>query len=143
MDKESNYAFVQEAIECTNDNEVVLNLRGKDYIYIQEHSKEEDCTDILLNNQSTIHMMVNPQLLKNILKLEQMLQLYTNTGMARVTYEGDLPGVGGLWYYTGGIANVVSQAKTVRENGFEVNYSTRKDENGSHNFTYHIETKEE
>ena len=25
-DEESDYAFVQEAIECTNDNEVVLDL---------------------------------------------------------------------------------------------------------------------
>ena len=29
LDKESDYAFVQEAIECTHDNEVVLDLRER------------------------------------------------------------------------------------------------------------------
>ena len=69
-------------------------------------------------------MMVNSKLLKNIRKSEQVLQLYTNVGMTRVTYEGNLPGVGVSWYYEDIIANMVSQAKAVRENGFEINYST-------------------
>ena len=44
-----------------------------------------------------------------------MLQLYTNAGMAKVIYEGDMPELGVCWYYEDGIANVVSQAKAARE----------------------------
>ena len=73
LDKRSNYAIVQEAIECIPNNEVVLDLQRKDCIYNQEHQDGEDSTDILLNNQSTIHMMVNPKLLKVIRKSEQVL----------------------------------------------------------------------
>ena len=43
------------------------------------------------------------------------MRLYTNAGIARVTYEGYLPGVEVSWYYEDGIANVVLQAKVVRE----------------------------
>ena len=42
LDKESDYAFVQEAIVCENENEVVLDLRGKDCIYNQEYHDGED-----------------------------------------------------------------------------------------------------
>ena len=37
---------------------------------------------------------------------------------------------------------MISQAKAVRENGFETDYSTRQDENGSRDFTFHVETME-
>ena len=37
LDKESDYAFVQEAIMCSHDNEVVLDLRDKDCIYNQRN----------------------------------------------------------------------------------------------------------
>ena len=70
-----------------------------------------------------------------------MLQLYTNTGMAKVMYEGDMPGLGVCWYYENGIANMVSQAKAVRENSFEIDYSTRKDKDGLRDLTFHVETK--
>ena len=142
LDKESNYAFVQEVAECSPENEVVLDLRGNDCTYNQEHHEGEDFTDILLDNQSTVHMMVNPKLLKNIRKSEQMLRLYTNAGMARVTHTGDMPRLGVCWYYEDGIANVVFQAKAVRENGFEIDYSTRQDKNGSGDLTFCVETKE-
>ena len=33
LDEESDYAFVQEAVEYSCENEVVLDLRGKDCIY--------------------------------------------------------------------------------------------------------------
>lgn len=142
LNKESNYTFVQVAIMCSHDNEVVLDLRGKDCIYNQEHYDGEDSTDILLNNQSTIHMIMNSKFLKNIRKFEQALQLYTNAGMAKVIYEGDMPELGVCWYYEDGIANVVSQAKTVRENSFEIDYSTRKDKNGLRDLIFCVETKE-
>ena len=99
LDKESDYTFVQEVIKCTNNNKVVLELQWKDCIYNQEHHEGEDSTAILLNNQSTILMMVNPKLLKNIRKSEQVLRLYTNAGMVRMTWEGDIPGMGVLWSY--------------------------------------------
>ena len=94
LDKESDYAFVQEAVEYSHDNEVVLDLQGNDCIYNQEHHDGGTSTDILLDNQSTVHMMVNSKLLKNIRKSNQVLRLNTNAGMARVTKEGDMPGLG-------------------------------------------------
>ena len=113
LDEESDYAFVQDAVVCENENVVVLDLRGKDCIYNQEHQDGEDSTDILLDNQSTVHMVVNPKFLRNIRVSKQVLRLYTNAGMALVDHEGDMPGVGVVWYYADGIADVISQAKSV------------------------------
>ena len=142
LDKESDYAFLQDAIVCENENEVVLDLRGKDCIYNQEHQDGEDSTDILLDNQSTVHMVVNFKFLKNVRVSKQVLRLYTSDGMTRVIHEGDMPGVGVVQCYADGIANVISQAKAVRENGFEIDYSTRKNKNGSRDLTFCVETKE-
>ena len=85
--------------------------------------------------------MANSKLLGNIRKLEQVLQLYTNTGMTRVTWEGNLSGVVVSWWYKDDIVNGVPQAKAVRENNFEIDYSTRTNMNGLHDFKYHVETK--
>jgi hypothetical protein len=54
---------------------------------------------------------------------------------------GDLPGVGTVCYHPQGIANVQSNAH-VLENGFEVDYSSRKDSNGYRDPAYRIETRE-
>ena len=78
LDKESDYAFVQDAIVCEIENEVVLDLRGKDCIYNQEHQDGEDSTDIILDKQSTVHMVVNSNFLRNIRVSKQVLRLYTN-----------------------------------------------------------------
>ena len=86
LDKVFDYASVQEAIVCSRDNKIVLDLRDKNCIYNQEHHNGEDSTDILLDNQSTVHMMVNSKFLKNIRKSEEVLQLYTSAGMAKVIY---------------------------------------------------------
>ena len=66
LDEESDYAFVQDAVVCENENVVVLDLRGKDCIYNQEHQDGEDSTDILLDNQSTVHIVVNSKFLRNV-----------------------------------------------------------------------------
>ena len=51
---------------------------------------------------------------------------------AQVNMEGDLPWwVGVVWWHNDGIANVLSQSEAIRENGFEVEYSNRKDKNRS------------
>ena len=108
LEKESGYAFVKQAIECVNDNEVVLDLWGKYCIHKQEHHEGENSTNILLDNQSTVYMIVNSKFLKNDRVSIQVLRLYTNAGMAKVMHEGDIPGVGVCWYYADGIANVIS-----------------------------------
>ena len=88
LGEESDYEFVQEVIVCSHDNEVVLDLRGKDCIYNQEHYIGDNSTDILLDNQSTVHMTMNSKFLKNIIKSKQVLQLYPNAGVAKLMYEG-------------------------------------------------------
>ena len=87
-------------------------------------------------------MVVNSKFLKNFRVSKQVLRLCTNAGMARVIHEGDMPGVGVCWYYADGIVNVISQAKAVRENGFKIDYSTRKDKNRLHDLTFLVKTKE-
>jgi len=51
---------------------------------------------------------MNKKLLKNIHDAKKPLSLHRNAGMAIVNKVGDLAGYGIVWYYEGGIANILS-----------------------------------
>ena len=63
---------------------------------------------ILLKSQSTVDVFMNKKLLKNIHDAKKPLSLHRNAGMAIVNKVGDLAGYGIVWYYEGGIANILS-----------------------------------
>jgi len=49
----------------------------------------------------------NPKLHTNIRESKGMLKLYSNTRKVSVTQKDDLRGYGTVWYYPGGIANII------------------------------------
>jgi hypothetical protein len=67
---------------------------------------------------------VNKAFLKNIRRCAWTLILKTQTGECKVNMIGDLPGVGTVWYYPEGTANILSAHRMVVNSGWSVNYST-------------------
>jgi hypothetical protein len=156
------------AYECDNERQsattnvmdgTITNTRapnesdndGYQFSQIEAHSIPN--TWILLNNQSTINVFQNKEMLNNICKSESRIDIHCNDGIASTNIIGDLSGYGTVWY-PHGIASILSLAK-MTEKGYQVSYYSKsgnaftvsKPEEGSHIFQqsdcglYYIDTK--
>ena len=65
-------------------------------------------TWVLLDNQTTVDVFCNVDLLDNICPAENTLDIRSNSGTTSTSYQGDLPGYGTVWYHPEGIANILS-----------------------------------
>ena len=66
---------------------------------------------VLLDNQSTIDVFVNCQLLKNIRRIDQYMYIHCTAGVTRTNLVGELPGYGTVWFHPDGIANILSLSR--------------------------------
>ena len=71
---------------------------------------------LLLDNQSTVHVICNPSFLQNIRETNKNMYIHCNAGVASTNMIGDLTGVGPVWYHPGGIANILSLSRIKRTN---------------------------
>jgi hypothetical protein len=76
---------------------------------------------ILLDNQSTVHIFSNSELLKNIRTVDRRVSVQCNAGTTTTNMVGDLKGFGEVWYHPHGIANILSMSLV--ENLYPVTYS--------------------
>jgi hypothetical protein len=72
-------------------------------------------TWVLLDNQSTVDVFFNPELLVNIRRSRAALDIYCNAGKASTDLIGDLPGYGWVWYHPNGIANILSLSRVKKK----------------------------
>ena len=86
------------------------------------------CTWILLDNQSTVDVFFNPELLSDIRTSPTVLKIHCNAGIAIVTMVGELAGYGTVWFHPDGIANILSLSRI--KSKFRVTY----DSHGSNQF---------
>jgi hypothetical protein len=101
---------------------MIIDLRGKNHIYNQTGSSHKSMKlfDLLLHSQSTCDVIVNGIFVTNIRKSKMTLVLRTQAGECRIDMIADLPGVGTVWYYPSGVANILSQHRMVVNSGWDV-----------------------
>ena len=84
-------------------------------------------TWILLDNQSTVDVFHNPDLLERIrVSTQGHMDIHCNAGVTSTNLVGDLPGYGTVWYHPTGIANILSLNKV--KSKYKVTYDS-SDEN--------------
>ena len=78
---------------------------------------------ILLDNQSTVDVFHNEDLLDNIRDGDGFMAIHCNAGITSTNLVGDLPGYGEVWYNPNGIANILSLSR-VKARGFRVTFDS-------------------
>jgi hypothetical protein len=80
-------------------------------------------TWILLDNQSTVDVFHNEDLLSNIRQGDGYMDIHCNAGVTSTNLIGDLQGYGQVWYNPNGIANILSLSR-VKQRGFRVTFDS-------------------
>ena len=91
-------------------------------------------THMLLDNQTSDHLIVNKDLVGKVEKVPQGIDMHTNTGMQAINQQAPLNNVGKVWFDDKMMANVLSQAKLADDPSFDVDY-VKKTKNGGDYFT--------
>jgi hypothetical protein len=97
-----------------NDYEFMFHMTGNGVtgFLFQQSCVEKLDKWILLDNQSTVNVFCNPDLVRNIRNATTSLQLRCNAGTVHVNQVADLPGYPEpVWYHKDGIANILSLAR--------------------------------
>jgi hypothetical protein len=71
---------------------------------------------LLLDNQSRVNQIANPNMLKNIRKTSKPIKIHCNAGMSKTELEGELGGMT-VYHNSNGIANVLSLKSVVENTG--------------------------
>ena len=119
--RDEDYAFIQYS---TSHRSVSMDVSKMNHVYNQTSSLK--CYEVLFDSCSTCDIFVNRDFLRDIRDCRWTLLLKTQAGECRVNKIGDLPGVGTVWYYPDGSANILSAHRMVIHSGWSVNYSTDK-----------------
>jgi hypothetical protein len=93
-------------------------------MFAQRHGAIEKSW-VLLDNQSTVDVFCNANLLSNIRTTKGSLVIHCNAGKANTNMVGEFDCYGTVWYHPDGIANLLSLAKV--KNKFKATYNSSDD----------------
>ena len=122
------------AVDQTN-KEIVCDLTKLDHHICNQFKlgkkgydteRKEKQWQILLDNQSISNVIINPKLVKNIRISKWALRLRTQSGECRIVMIADMLGIGTVWFYPEGVANILSQFSMAACSKWAIDYSTKR-----------------
>ena len=116
QDEFVNYQFVNTDLLVDGNQAIVMQI---------ENNGKLPKNWILLDNQSTVDVFCNKNLLSNIREHSTSMDIHCNAGVTSTRLIGELRGYGTVWYNPTGIANILSLAKA-RGRGYRVTFDTAK-----------------
>ena len=88
-------------------------------------STKLDRFDMLCDNQSTSDVIVGRCFVSNIRKCKYTLVLKTQSGVCRIDQIADIPGIGTVWFYPKGVANILLLNRMIKKSGWDIDFSSR------------------
>jgi hypothetical protein len=116
-------AYVSGEADGSEKGFQFIQHNGEISLYSQDESRMVPKTWILLDNQSTLDVFYNPNLLVNIHEADTSMKIHCNAGTAVTNLKGELPGYGMVWYHPQGIANIFSLS-CIEKKGYTVTYDS-------------------
>jgi hypothetical protein len=101
------------------------NQTGWSGAHVQFYQASKMRQWILLDNQSTVSLFCNPNLVENIRETDEELELSTNGGDLHTKKRATVPGFGEVWYHPNAITNIFSFAEM--EDKFNISYDSSKE----------------
>ena len=107
---------------------ISIDLRNTNHVFNQAAFNQAGAAkittltryQILNDNQSTSDIIVYKGFVINIRRSRWTLVLRTQSGICKIDHIADMPGVGTVWYYPEGAANILSGHRLVVNSGWSV-----------------------
>ena len=110
-----------------NTKVISIDLRNTNHAFNQASFNQSGSVSTILtkyqilnDNQSTSDIIVYEGFVVNIRECSWTLVLRTQSGVCRINQIADMPGVGTVWYYPEGAANILSGHRLVVNSGWSV-----------------------
>ena len=136
MKRDDNDDSSGVAWESTDSDAYLNHIIAYQTVLHLNQMKPKD-TWVLLDNQSTVDIFVNPRLLTNIRKTNEEMTIHSHGGKKTTKMIGTLQGYDRpVWYDPRGIANILSMSNVAKK--YKVTFDSQK----GNKFIVHLEDRE-
>ena len=108
---EDNYGLSFLNLAADGAPEVTTKIDSINYdTFLKNSGGKVNPIWVLMDNQSTVNVFSNPDIVVNIRETILEMHVYFNSGKVIIRKVADWPGFGEVWFHCGGIANILSLA---------------------------------
>ena len=105
---EDNYGLDFLNLDADGVPEVPTKINSINYATVLKQSwGKVNTTWLLLDNQSTVNIFSNPDMVVNIRETRREMHVYCNAGKTIIQTVANCPGFGVVWFHRGGIADIL------------------------------------